>query len=320
MNQEIELTEDIFDNLWTKKYAPKNTSNMALSEENREKINEFIKNKDIPSLLFCGKPGQGKTTLATLLCKEIDASVLMINASFDNGIDIIRGRINSFVQTMSPTGSLKVVILDEADRLSPASQDALRGMIEDNAEHTRFILTANEQSRISDALQSRCISLSVIPPEGAFKDFILQILKKEEIIVTKESAFNLFSLIRKYYPDLRKTIGVIQKSVSNKILNIRNNDISDEFIENIFNSFSKSNPIEIREIWIKGESDFQGDYQFLLKSFHNFVYKKDDIDPVTRANIILELSSGLRDSVFVVDQEINFYATILRIMQKLEYF
>lgn len=102
----------------------------------------------------------------------------MINASFDNGIDVIRGRINNFVQTMSPTGSLKVVILDEADRLSPSSQDALRGMIEDNAEHTRFILTANEQARISDALQSRCISLNITPPKAGFAQYVMGILKR----------------------------------------------------------------------------------------------------------------------------------------------
>ena len=115
--EDIDYTDDIFDNLWIKKYAPKSISEMVLSEENRTKVEGYIRDNDIPSLLFCGKPGQGKTTLATLLCKEIDATTLMINASFDNGIDVIRGRINNFVQTMSPTGSLKVVILDEADRL-----------------------------------------------------------------------------------------------------------------------------------------------------------------------------------------------------------
>lgn len=320
MSEEVEYDDGIFDNLWIKKYAPQNINEMVLSDENKQKVEEYIKNEDFPSLLFCGKPGQGKTTLATLLCKAIDATVLMINASFDNGIDIIRGRINNFVQTMSPTGSLKVVILDEADRLSPSSQDALRGMIEDNAAHTRFILTANEQARISDALQSRCIALNVTPPFKGFQSYIFNILKKESVVITKEVLPGLLSVLNKYYPDLRRTIGVIQKNVNNGVLEINNKDINNEFIENIFNNFKELNPIEIRELWIKSESDFQGDYQFLLKSFHEFIYKKDEIEPVDRANLILEISDGLRDSVFVVDQEINFYATILRIMKKLNCF
>ena len=137
----------------------------------------------------------------------------MINASFDNGIDIIRGKINNFVSAMSPTGSLKVVILDEADRLSVQSQDALRGMIEDNAVDTRFILTANEQSRLTDAIKSRCVSLDIMPPKDKFKAFLVKILRAESIIVSKETVKPLQIVINKYYPDLRRTIGVIQKNV-----------------------------------------------------------------------------------------------------------
>lgn len=315
--EDIDYTDDIFDNLWIKKYAPKSISEMVLSEENRTKVEGYIRDNDIPSLLFCGKPGQGKTTLATLLCKEIDATTLMINASFDNGIDVIRGRINNFVQTMSPTGSLKVVILDEADRLSPSSQDALRGMIEDNAEHTRFILTANEQARISDALQSRCISLNITPPKAGFAQYVMGILKKERVVVPKEHFSGLKTVLEQYYPDLRKTIGIIQSNITNNTLIIENKLINNEFIKSIYEKFDEMNPIDLREVWIKSENEFQGDYVYLLKSLHEFIYKKDDISPNERANIILEIANGLRDSVFVIDQEINFYATILRILKQL---
>lgn len=272
--EDIDYTDDIFDNLWIKKYAPKSISEMVLSEENRTKVEGYIRDNDIPSLLFCGKPGQGKTTLATLLCKEIDATTLMINASFDNGIDVIRGRINNFVQTMSPTGSLKVVILDEADRLSPSSQDALRGMIEDNAEHTRFILTANEQARISDALQSRCISLNITPPKAGFAQYVMGILKKERVVVPKEHFSGLKTVLEQYYPDLRKTIGIIQSNITNNTLIIENKLINNEFIKSIYEKFDEMNPIDLREVWIKSENEFQGDYVYLLKSFHEFIYKK----------------------------------------------
>jgi replication factor C subunit 3/5 len=316
MNDNMEYNDSIFDALWIKKYAPQNISEMVLSEENRQKVEEYIRNEDIPSLLFCGRPGQGKTTLATLLCKEINATVLMINASFDNGIDVIRGRVNNFVQTMSATGSLKVVILDEADRLSPQSQDALRGMIEDNAAHTRFILTANEQARITSALQSRCVSLNIIPPFKDFQRHICSILKKENVIVRKEILADFISLIKSFYPDLRRTIGVIQKCVNNRVLEINSQADPTLFVSKIYEAIIDDvDPINIRKIWIQSEDSFQADYQSLLKSFHSFIYNKEDISPVQKANILLEIADALRDSVFVLDQEINFYALIIRTMK-----
>lgn len=316
----MELIDSIFDNLWTKKYAPTCIDEMVLADDVSKIVNQYIIDKDIPSLLFCGRPGQGKTTLAVNLCKAIGATVLMINASFDNGIDIIRGKIHNFVSAMSPTGSLKVVILDEADRLSVQSQDALRGMIEDNAEDTRFILTANEQSRLTDAIKSRCVSINVIPPKDGFKAFIVKILRNESVIVTKEMVKPLQTLINRHYPDLRKTIGIIQKNIIDDKLEIKDSEIDDSLIEELYSNFNNGNPIDVREIWITKENEFQSDYQYLLKQLHCYVYKKDDISPVEKANIILEISDGLRDSTFVIDQELNFYATIIRIMKQLQKF
>lgn len=316
----MELIDSIFDNLWTKKYAPTCIDEMVLADDVSKIVSQYIIDKDIPSLLFCGRPGQGKTTLAVNLCKAIGATVLMINASFDNGIDIIRGKIHNFVSAMSPTGSLKVVILDEADRLSVQSQDALRGMIEDNAEDTRFILTANEQSRLTDAIKSRCVSINVIPPKDGFKAFIVKILRNESVIVTKEMVKPLQTLINRHYPDLRKTIGIIQKNIIDDKLEIKDSEIDDSLIEELYSNFNNGNPIDVREIWITKENEFQSDYQYLLKQLHCYVYKKDDISPVEKANIILEISDGLRDSTFVIDQELNFYATIIRIMKQLQKF
>lgn len=316
----MELNDSIFDSLWTKKYAPSSIDEMVLSDDIRTIVDQYIDAQDIPSLLFCGRPGQGKTTLAVNLCKAINATTLMINASFDNGIDIIRGKINNFVSAMSPTGSLKVVILDEADRLSIQSQDALRGMIEDNAVDTRFILTANEQSRLTDAIKSRCVSLDIMPPKDKFKAFLVKILRAESIVVSKETVKPLQIVINKYYPDLRRTIGVIQKNVISNKLVISDSEINDSITVEIFDALTTENPIEIRKLWIPRENEFQGDYQFILKQLHSYTYNKNDIDPLTRANIILEISDGLRDSTFVIDQELNFYATIIRIMRHLQKF
>jgi hypothetical protein len=130
----------------------------------------------------------------------------------------------------------------------------------------------------------------------------------------------LQTLINRHYPDLRKTIGIIQKNIIDDKLEIKDSEIDDSLIEELYSNFNNGNPIDVREIWITKENEFQSDYQYLLKQLHCYVYKKDDISPVEKANIILEISDGLRDSTFVIDQELNFYATIIRIMKQLQKF
>lgn len=319
MEEDFEYKDEIFENLWTKLHAPICIKDMALSKEVREQVNYYLEKQDIPTLLFCGKPGQGKTTLAMLLCKEINATYIKINASRDNGINVIRNRVTQFAETMSVDGSLKVIILDEADRLSAESQDALRGIIEDYAEHTRFILTANEASRITEALKSRCIALNIIPPFDEFKKYIVNILKKRSVNVDEESVKQLASALKKYYPDLRKTIGLVQKwSITGRLLiSEQTSEVTIEFIKSIFNGIEKANPIKIREYWIKNENDFQGDYPSLLIDLHKYVYACEDFEPIEKAKIIMEIAEGLRNSAIVFDQEINFYDVILRIMKQL---
>ena len=315
-----QLSEDIFDSVWSKKYAPKDVEDMVLSKENRAIVNQYIKKKEFPSLLLCGKPGQGKTTLATLLCKKIGATVLFYNASMDTGIGVIRERVKNFVETMSETGSLKVVILDEADRLSAEAQDALKGMIEENAAHTRFILTANELSRITGPLQSRLIPLDMMPPMGEFKKYIINVIKRESVIVTKDDMDAVKETFDLYYPDIRKTINKFQKSVVDGKLNIEILSENKDFVSKLYTEIMTGDPIKVRETWIKSEKDFHGDYPFLMKQLHTYVYEKDDIQPNVKANIILSISQGLVNSSSVLDQEINFYATVLEIMQKLGIF
>ena len=145
--------------LWVEKFRPSTIDGYVFRDQHqREQIQNWIKQESIPHLLFSGSAGIGKTTLAKILFNELDIhplDILEINASRTNSVDDVRDKIINFVQ-MIPFGQFKVVLLDEADYLSPSAQAALRGVMEEYHTTSRFILTCNYPNRIIPALNSRC--------------------------------------------------------------------------------------------------------------------------------------------------------------------
>ena len=145
--------------LWVEQYRPNDVDGYVFRDDTqREQVKQWIKEGSIPHLLFSGAAGIGKTTLAKLLITglEIDQyDLLELNASRENNVDTVRERITSFVSTM-PFGKFKIVLLDEADYLSPNAQAALRGVMETYADTARFVLTCNYPHKIIPAIHSRC--------------------------------------------------------------------------------------------------------------------------------------------------------------------
>ena len=148
--------------LWTEVFRPKTLDQYVFRDDAQKSVVQgWVKSGSIPHLLFSGAPGVGKTTLAKILINELnvnDYDVLEINASRENSVDTIRDKIVGFVQTM-PFGDFKVVLLDEADFISPSGQAALRGVMEMYHETARFILTCNYANKIIPAIHSRYMML-----------------------------------------------------------------------------------------------------------------------------------------------------------------
>lgn len=206
----------------TEKYRPKTIDEYVFKDEHlKNKVMSYIKasknenNIPFPNLLLGGIPGTGKTSLAYLLCYECNvqkSDIMYINASRENNIETVRNKINNFCSTM-PMGNFKVIILDEFDRMSLAGQDALKSMFETYISTVRFIATANQPEKVSEALHSRFQVFSFKElDKDIFIDRIGSILISENISFDPE---NLENIVDNVYPDLRKAINVIDQFTIN---------------------------------------------------------------------------------------------------------
>ena len=200
----------INNSLWVEKYRSQTLDTYVGNEGIKAFISKCITKNDIPHLLLYGKAGTGKTTLAKLITKNIKCDVMYINASDERGIDTIRDKIVDFASVNS-FNPIKVIILDEADYITSQAQAALRNVMETYSAKTRFILTANYAERIIEPLKSRCQSFHIEPPaKGEVAKHLAGILDQEN--VTYELSL-LASLVKAYYPDIRKIINASQQSI-----------------------------------------------------------------------------------------------------------
>mgnify|MGYP003347583253 CR=1 FL=1 len=237
----------MYNNLLIEKYRPHTLNDIVLAEDVRQVFLSFKEKKEIPSLIFTGNPGIGKTSLAKILVKDIlDCQYLYINASDENGIDTIRNKVVNFAQTRSFDGKIKVIILDEADALSGEAQRALRNTMEEYSAITRFILTGNYKYKLIEALRSRCQAFDLTPPlEGVLRR-CLQIIKAEKINFSDDQKQAFTQMVRANYPDIRKCINDIQKFSLKGSLQIPA-ECDNDFVEGLYKLIKAKRDSELRK-------------------------------------------------------------------------
>ena len=299
--------------LWTEKYRPKDISTYVFRDEKqKQQVSGWVAEGALPHLLFSGAPGTGKTTLAKVLLQELDVDdmdILEINASNENNVDTIRNKITNFSSTM-PFGDMKYVLLDEADYITPNGQAALRGVMEMFHTSCRFLLTCNYPQRIIPALHSRCQGFHIEKLDvNEFTARIATIAISEGVDVDLET---LDTYVQATYPDLRKSINLVQQNVVDGILQKpqEGDQASSDWMLSAIEMFKAGQYKEARTLICSQArpEEYDDIYKFMYRNLELWGSSEQQQDQA-----IVIIRNGMAKSSLCADPEINLSATMVEL-------
>ncbi len=308
------------DFLWVEKYRPSKISETILPPSLLQTFQEILTKGELPNMLFSGTAGLGKTTVAKALCNELGLDYIMINGSEEGNIDTLRGKIKQFASSVSLSGGVKVVILDEADYLNPQStQPALRGFIEEFSNNCRFILTCNFKNRIIEPLHSRCgiyefntSKKDLVELAGNFYKHFVKILDKEGIPYKQKIVADL---IMKYAPDWRRVMNEAQR------LSLTKDHLTNNISSNNSNNFNelvkhlKEKNFKNMRKWVVDNMDI--DTVAIFRGLYDNM--NETVEAKSVPQLVLILAEYQYKNAFVADHELNTVACFTEIMANVEF-
>ena len=301
--------------LWTEKYRPNDIDGYVFRDDaQKQQVASWIKEKTIPHLLFSGAPGVGKTTLAKILIHQLgidEYDVLEINASRENSVDTIRDKISGFVQTM-PFGDFKIVLLDEADYISPNGQAALRGVMETYHASARFILTCNYPNRVIPALHSRCQGFHIERIDQTEFTARMATVMVEEGVQFELDVLDTY--VKATYPDLRKCLNICQMNSTSGTLDKPHGDEggSEDYKLEVVSMFKEGKIKEARQLLCKNARPEE------MEDMFRWMYDNIDLFGTTdeqKDQAVIIIRNALVNHSLVADAEINLSATLCELTQ-----
>ena len=297
--------------LWTEAFRPDTLEGYIGNEHIIEKVKIFISNGDVPHLLFYGSAGTGKTTLAKIIANSVDADLMYINASDENSVDAVRDKIKRYASTVG-FKRWKIIILDEADYLTPNAQAALRNLMETYSKTTRFILTCNYVEKIIDPIQSRCQTFAIMPPNKTdVAKRLVSVLEEKQV---QYDIRDIAAIINSSYPDIRRAINTAQSCViENRLTLDKASAIQANYMTEVLEMLKEAKDKKaafnkIRQCIADSKvRDFTPMYTFLYDNLDEFAH--GHIAPC----ILIIAESQFKDAS-VVDKEINIMAMFVNIL------
>ena len=301
--------------LYVEKYRPHKIEDCILPDRLKKVFQDYVTKGDIPNLMLTGTAGCGKTTVAKAMCEEIGVNHLFINSSDERGIDTLRIKIKGYASTVSLTGGRKVIILDEADYLTPEAQAGLRGAIEEFSENCSFIFTCNFKARLIDALHSRCSVIDFALKGDEKAKMAAQMFKRLANILTEEGITYdkdvLGKIVQRYFPDYRRTLNELQRySTSGNIdAGVLSQVESVRKLDDLIKALKDKDFSTMRK-WVVNNSDI--DQSRIFRSIYDnlCVYLKPESVPMA----VVTLAKYQYQAAFVADQELNLVACLTELM------
>jgi replication factor C small subunit len=298
---------DIKNKVWVEKYRPQTLDEVLLNAENKTYFSALT---DIENnMLFLGRSGLGKSAVAKILANKFAPNTtLYINASDKNGIDIVRNEISDFISVQSFDGNQKVVILDEVDGFSKAGQDALRAMMEEYLDDVKFILTGNYKHKVTDALKSRCQTFEFSTDFRSVMVRVVHIIKSENIKLSEDQKPHVSALVKRYFPDIRKTINELQRCCITGTFTF--SDETSEFINELWKKITeKQDVFSIRKYVIDSAAAFNNDYHHIMRQLFDFYVN------VGNSKALILIADHMEKDSRVKDAEVNFSALLFNLNQ-----
>lgn len=300
--------------IWAERFRPKKIDDCVLSPELKEIFHGIVKSGKCPTLMLCGGPGVGKTTVAEALANELGADFLYINASSETSVDVIRTKVLSFASTVSFSDTSKITLLDEFDGMSQKAMESLKGFIEEFSGNHSFIFTTNNKHKIIEPIHSRSqvIDFNVKASDktklaASFFKRVIQILDHEKIEYEKPV---IAEIIQDFFPDFRHCLNYLQKcSAKGKIGADSLSHFSSESFNALITALKDKKFNDMRK-WVAQNGDIDS-----VKIFREFYDKASEkMQASSIPALIMHLGEYQYKHAFVADPEINMAAFLTEVM------